>query len=32
MGYLQAVFMIVASLAHFRDLIERANLLNAADR
>jgi hypothetical protein len=31
-GYLQAVFMIVASLAHFRDLIERANLLNAADR
>jgi hypothetical protein len=31
-GYLQAAFMIVASLSNFRDLIERANRLNAADR
>ena len=31
-GYLQAIFMVVASLANFRDLIERANNLNAAER
>ncbi len=31
-GYLAAVYMVVASLANFRGLIERANKLNAADR
>lgn len=31
-GYLQAVFMIIASLSNFRDLIERASQLDAADR
>jgi hypothetical protein len=31
-GYLQALFMAIASLSKFRDLIERANNLNAADR
>jgi hypothetical protein len=31
-GYLQAIYMVIASLAHFRDLIERASKLNAADR
>jgi len=31
-GYLQAIFMIVASLSHFRDLIARASKLDAASR
>lgn len=31
-GYLQAIFMVVASLAHFRDLIERASKLDAGSR
>lgn len=31
-GYLQAIYMVIASLSHFRDLIERASKLNAADR
>ena len=31
-GYLAAIYMVVASLANFRGLIERANKLNAADR
>jgi hypothetical protein len=31
-GYLQAIFMVIASLAHFRDLIERASKLDAAAR
>ena len=31
-GYLQAAFMIVASLSHFRDLIARASKLDAASR
>jgi hypothetical protein len=28
-GYLQAIYMAIASLSHFRDLIERRNRLNA---
>jgi hypothetical protein len=31
-GFLQSIYMVIASLAHFRDLIERASKLNAADR
>jgi hypothetical protein len=31
-GYLQAIYMAIASLSHFRDLIERRNRLNAARR
>ena len=31
-GYLQAIYMVVASLANFRGLIERANQLNADAR
>jgi SapC len=31
-GYLQAIYMTLASLSHFRDLIERRNRLNAAHR
>ncbi len=31
-GYLQAIYMALASLSHFRDLIERRNRLNAAHR
>jgi len=31
-GYLQAIFMALASLSKFRDLIDRANKLDAADR
>jgi SapC len=31
-GYLQAIYMQIASLSQFRDLIERRNRLNAADR
>lgn len=31
-GYLAAIFMCVASFSRFRDLIERASALNAADR
>jgi hypothetical protein len=31
-GYLQAIYMVIASLAHFRDLIERASKLDAAAR
>lgn len=31
-GYLQAIYMVIASCAHFRGLIERASKLNAADR
>jgi hypothetical protein len=31
-GYLQAIFMLIASLAHFRDLIERASRLDATGR
>lgn len=31
-GYLQAIFMIIASLSHFRDLIERASTLNDGER
>jgi hypothetical protein len=31
-GYLQAVFMAIASQSHFRDLIERRNRLNAPAR
>ena len=31
-GYLQAIYMVIASLANFRDLIERASKLNAGDR
>lgn len=31
-GYLQAVYMVIASLSHFRDLIERASRLDAAQR
>jgi hypothetical protein len=31
-GHLEAIYMAVASLSHFRDLIERKNRLHAADR
>lgn len=31
-GYLQAIFMIIASLAHLRDMIERASKLDASLR
>lgn len=31
-GYLQAIYMAIASQSHFRDLIERRNRLNAARR
>ncbi len=31
-GYLQAIYMAIASLSHFRDLIERRNRLHAAHR
>jgi SapC len=31
-GYLQAVYMVIASLSNFRDLIERASRLDAAQR
>jgi hypothetical protein len=31
-GYLQAAFMVIASLSNFRDLIERASRLDAAER
>jgi hypothetical protein len=31
-GHLQAVFMVIASLSNFRDLIERASRLDAAQR
>jgi hypothetical protein len=31
-GYLQAVYMVIASLSNFRELIERASRLNAAQR
>lgn len=31
-GHLQAIYMALASLSHFRDLIERRNRLNAANR
>jgi hypothetical protein len=31
-GYLQAIFMVIASLAHLRDLIERASKLDAGAR
>jgi hypothetical protein len=31
-GYLQAVFMVIASLSNFRDLIERASRLDASER
>ena len=31
-GYLQAVFMVIASLANFRDLIERASRLDVSQR
>jgi hypothetical protein len=31
-GYLQAIYMAIASLSHFRDLIERRNRLNVAQR
>lgn len=31
-GYLQAIYMAIASLSHFRDLIERRNRVNAARR
>ena len=31
-GYLQAMFMAIASLSKFRDLIDRANKMSAADR
>jgi hypothetical protein len=31
-GFLQAIFMVIASLAQFRDLIERAGRLDAASR
>lgn len=31
-GYLQAIYMAIASLSHFRDLIERRNRRNAARR
>jgi len=31
-GHLQAIYMALASLSHFRDLIERRNRLNAAHR
>jgi hypothetical protein len=31
-GYLQAIFMVIASLSHFRDLIARASKLDAAGR
>jgi hypothetical protein len=31
-GYLQAMFMAIASMSKFRDLIDRANRLDAADR
>jgi SapC protein len=31
-GYLQAIFMVIASLAHFRDMIERASKLDASAR
>jgi hypothetical protein len=31
-GYLQAIYMALASLSHFRDLIERRNRSNAAHR
>jgi hypothetical protein len=31
-GHLQAIYMAIASLSHFRALIERVNKLNAGDR
>ena len=31
-GYLQAIFMVIASLSHFRDLIDRASKLDAGTR
>src|SRR5262245_20720359 len=31
-GYLQATFMVIASLSHFRDLIERASKLDVGQR
>jgi hypothetical protein len=31
-GHLQAIYMAIASLSHFRDLIERRNRLNAGRR
>lgn len=31
-GHLQAIYMAIASLSHFRTLIERVNKLNAGDR
>jgi hypothetical protein len=31
-GFLQAIFMVTASLSHFRDMIERASKLDAAAR
>ena len=31
-GYLHALFMIIASLSNFRELVDRASRLNAADR
>jgi hypothetical protein len=31
-GYLQAIFMIIASLANLRDMVERASKLNADER
>ena len=31
-GHLQAVFMVIASLSNFRDLIERASRLDASER
>jgi len=31
-GHLQAVYMVIASLSHFRELIERASRLDAAQR
>lgn len=31
-GYLQAAFMVIASLSNFRDLIERASRLDASER
>jgi hypothetical protein len=31
-GHLQAIYMVIASLSHFRALIERVNKLNAGDR
>jgi hypothetical protein len=31
-GFLQAIYMVIASLSNFRDLIDRASKLNVADR